>query len=79
MNALNGDKVLVEITEEKNKIKNAEGRIKKIIKHEKDTVVGTFQKSQNFGFVVPDERSFGTDIFISKNNFGKSKKRIIKY
>ena len=29
MNALNGDKVLVEIIEEKNKIKNAEGKIKK--------------------------------------------------
>ena len=73
LNALNGDKVLVEIIEEKNKIKRAEGKIKKIIKHEKDTVVGTFQKSQNFGFVVPDERSFGTDIFISKNNIGKAK------
>ena len=56
MNALNGDKVLVEIIEEKNKIKNAEGKIKKIIKHEKDTVVGTFQKSENFGFVVPDDK-----------------------
>ena len=65
LNALNGDKVLVEITEEKNKIKRAEGKIKKIIKHEKDTVFGTFQKSQNFGFVVPDEKSLGTDIFIS--------------
>ena len=73
LNALNGDLVLVEITEEKNKIKRAEGRIKKIIKHEKDTVVGTFQKSRNFGFVVPDERSFGTDIFISKSNIGKAK------
>ena len=66
LNALNGDKVLVEIVEEKNKIKNAEGKIKKIIKRERDTVVGTFQKSENFGFVVPDDRSFGTDIFISK-------------
>lgn len=73
LNALNGDRVLVEITEEKNKIKNAEGIIKKIIKHEKDTVVGTFQKNENFGFVVPDDRSFGTDIFISKNNFGKAR------
>ena len=34
-NALNGDRVLVEITEEKTKIKSAEGKIKKIIKHEK--------------------------------------------
>ena len=73
LNALNGDKVLVEIVEEKNKIKNAEGKIKKIIKRERDTVVGTFQKSENFGFVVPDDRSFGTDIFISKNNFGKAR------
>ena len=73
LNALNGDKVLIEIKEEKSKDKRAEGKINKIIKHEKDTVVGTFQKSQNFGFVVPDEKSFGTDIFISKNNIGKAK------
>lgn len=73
LRALNGDKVLVEIIEEKNKIKNAEGKIKKILKHEKDTVVGTFQKNENFGFVVPDDRSLGTDIFISKGNFGKAR------
>ena len=73
LRALNGDRVLVEIIEEKNKIKNAEGKIKKIIKHEKDTVVGTFQKNENFGFVVPDDKSLGTDIFISKNNFGKAR------
>ena len=73
LNALNGDRVLVEVTDEKDKGKNAEGIIKKIIKHEKDTVVGTFQKSQNFGFVVPDDRSLGTDIFISKNNFGRAR------
>ena len=85
LNALNGDIVLVEILEEKNKIKNAEGIIKKIIKHEKNTVVGTFQKNDNFGFVVPDDRSLGTDIFISKNNFGKARNghkvlvEIIKY
>ena len=72
-NALNGDKVLVEILEEKNKLKKAEGKIKRIIKHEKDTVVGTFQNNRNFGFVVPDDKNFGTDIFISKTNFGKAR------
>ena len=72
-NALNGDRVLVEITEEKTKIKSAEGKIKKIIKHEKDTLVGTFQNRQNFGFVVPDDKAFGTDVFISKSNFGKAR------
>ena len=72
-NALNGDRVIIEILEEKNKIKNAEGKIKRIVKHEKDTVVGTFQNNKIFGFVVPDDRSFGTDIFISKSNFGKAR------
>lgn len=72
-NALNGDRVLIEILEEKNKIKKAEGKVKKILKHEKDTMVGTFQKSENFGFVVPDDKNFGTDIFISKKNFGKAR------
>ena len=73
MQALNGDRVLVEIIEEKNKIKSAEGKIKRIVKREKDTVVGTFQNNKTFGFVVPDDRNFGTDIFISKNDFGKAR------
>ena len=73
MNALNGDRVLIEITEEQNKVKRAEGKIKKIIKHEKETVVGTFQESRNFGFVVPDDKAFGTDIFISKGKFLNAK------
>lgn len=73
LNALNGDRVLIEITEEQNKVKRAEGKIKKIIKHEKETVVGTFQESRNFGFVVPDDKAFGTDIFISKGKFLNSK------
>lgn len=72
-NALNGDEVLIEIIEEKNKVKKAEGKIVRILKHEKDTVVGIFQNNKNFGFVVPDDKNFGTDIFISKKNFGKAK------
>lgn len=73
LNALNGDHVLIEITEEKNKIKSAEGKVVRILKREKDTLVGTFQNSKIFGFVVPDDKNFGTDIFISKKNFGKAK------
>ena len=38
LRALNGDRVIVEIIEEENKFKNAEGKIKKIIKHEKNTI-----------------------------------------
>ena len=73
LNALNGDRVLTEIIEEGNKVKSAEGNIVKILKHEKDTIVGIFENSKNFGFVVPDDKNFGTDIFISKKNFGKAR------
>lgn len=73
LNALNGDRVLIEIIEEQNKIKSAEAKVVKILKHEKDMIVGIFQNNKNFGFVVPDDRNFGTDIFISKKDMGKAR------
>ena len=36
-------------------------------------VVGTFKKSRNFAFVIPDDKKIGKDIFISKSNFNKAK------
>lgn len=73
-NALNEDEVLVKITEQCNESsQHKEGIIVKILKHEKNTVVGIFQNSRNFGFVVPDDKKFGTDIFISKKDMGKAK------
>ena len=53
-------------TEEFKVYEVAEGKIVKIVKHEKDTVVGIFKNSKNFGFVVPDDKKFGTDIFVAK-------------
>ena len=75
LNALNEDTVCVEILhpQDKEANKKEEGKIIKIVRHEKDTIVGTFQKSRNFGFVVPDDKNFGTDIFISKSNWGKAR------
>lgn len=70
--ALNGDRVLIEMLEQKQE-KKAEAKIVKILKHEKNTIVGIFQNNKNFGFVVPDDRNFGTDIFISKKNRGKAR------
>lgn len=72
-NALNEDKVLIEIIKEKSENKKAEGRIVEILGRQKDTIVGIFQKSKNFGFVVPDNKNFGTDIFISKKDCGKAR------
>ncbi len=73
--AFNNDVVAIEIIKTEENGKSAEGKIVKIIKHEKDTLVGTFQKNKNFGFVVPDDKKFGTDIFISKKQFGNAKNK----
>lgn len=40
---------------------------------DRDKLVGVFQKSKNFGFVVPDDRKIKTDIYISKKNSMKAK------
>ena len=56
-----------------NKAKNGKfyGKKRKMNKAKKDNekrkvVVGTFEKSRNFGFVVPDGKKVSTDIFIPK-------------
>ena len=83
--ALNGDKVRISIFKPKEGSRKAEAKIVKVIKREKDTVVGIFQKSKNFGFVVPDDKKFKTDIFISKKKCKEAKNndkvivKILKY
>ena len=82
--ALNEDIVEVIIVKKENE-KSREGKIVKIIRRGKDTLVGTFQNNKNFGFVVPDDKRYGSDIFISKKNFGKARNnhkvvvKILKY
>ena len=71
--ALNGDKVLIKIINEDIEANRREGEIVKTVQHKRDEIVGTFTKRKNFGFVVPDDIGFNTDIFISKKNFNKAK------
>lgn len=63
--ALNGDTVLVRITEADFRSGKKEGIVEKIIKRENDTVVGILHKRDSFGFVVPTH-SFGQDIYIPR-------------
>ena len=71
--AMTGDIVKVKINTEEKENHRAEGEIVEIIKRSTVTVVGTFQKSKNYGFVVPDDIKLGTDIFISKSSRHKAK------
>ena len=63
--ALNSDKVMVYIKEEKSG-KRREGEILQVLERANSTMVGTFEKSKNYGFVVTDNQKFGKDIFIPK-------------
>lgn len=83
--ALNEDVVEVEIIRESDKNKSKEGKIIRIVRRGKDTLVGTFKSSKSFAFVVPDDKRFGTDIYIPKKKFGRARDnhkvvvRITKY
>ncbi len=69
MGALHDDLVLCKITKERNKRtgKSAEGAIVKILKHQITELVGTYEKSKSFGFVLADNQKYNKDIFISKS------------
>ena len=82
--AFSGDRVLVKLKKKSHGARQ-EGMILKVLEHKKDTLVGTFQRNKNFGFVIPDDKKLCRDIFISKKNFGKARNnhkvlvRITKY
>jgi len=41
-----------------------EGEVVKILSHGTEEIVGIYQKSKNFGFVIPDNQKFNKDIFV---------------
>lgn len=61
--AMHGDRVQVSV-EPGQQGRRAEGRVTRVLERVNQTVVGYYQKSQNYGFVVPDNRKLGQDIFI---------------
>ncbi|MGL5189627.1 MAG: ribonuclease R, partial [Cetobacterium sp.] len=69
--ALDGDTVLINVTTPEGKGKK-EGEIVEVLVREKNTIIGIFEKKENFGFVRPTQ-SFGRDIYIPKNFFNKAK------
>lgn len=61
--ALHKDKVKIRLKSEKNG-KRQEGTVLKILSRGTDEIVGTFEKKEKFGFVVPDMNRFVKDIYI---------------
>ena len=64
--AMNGDKVLAKVLKEQNNGKKCEGEITRIVERSNKTIIGTYDDSKNFGFVVADDKRIAQDIFIPK-------------
>lgn len=79
LNAFSGDKVLCRIIREKTPEKSAEGEIVKIIERRNTKVVGVFQRSKQFGFVVPDDNKIRYDVFIPRKDMldAKSHQKVV--
>ncbi len=71
--AMNRDKVIARITNKSKNGKRPEGEIIRILKRANDEVVGTFESSKSFGFVVPDDKRMNFDIYIPKSQVGDAK------
>lgn len=67
--AMHGDRVIVRPTAVSEEVKSPEGKVIRIIERANEYVIGTFQKSSHFGFVVPDDKKIAFDIFIPKEEF----------
>jgi len=70
--AFDGDKVEV-VLFAKQKGKNLEGQILKVIERRRKEIIGTLHKSKSFYFVNPDDYRIHRDIYIDKINLKKAK------
>lgn len=68
MGAMNGDKVMVKLTKVGGPSQKSEGEVIKIVSRANKAIVGIYEESRNYGFVIPDDQKLRTDIFVSKNN-----------
>ena len=65
--AMHGDTVQIKI-EKEHTGRRTEGEVLSILARNYSTIVGMFEKSNHYGFVIPDNQKFSKDIFISKEH-----------
>lgn len=62
--ALHGDTVLISAESKPHNGKRAEGSVIKVLEHANGQIIGYYQKSKSFGFVIPDNQKISKDVFI---------------
>ena len=75
MSAMHNDKVVARIHQHvPGTGRRRQGEIIRIVERANTKVVGTFESSRHYGFVIPDDLRIGNDIFIPKAEFNGAKK-----
>ncbi|MDC0802280.1 MULTISPECIES: ribonuclease R [Clostridium] len=66
--AMNGDRILVQITREDKNGKKREGEVIQVLERANTKIIGVYEDSKNFGFVIAEDTRISQDIFISKKD-----------
>ena len=66
--AFGGDRVLASFSHKSEKDKRREGIILRVLERGRQELVGTFEHIPSGGFVVPEDKSWGSDIFVPKES-----------
>ena len=66
--AINGDKIAVKVTREDTNTKKREGEVVEVIERNTSQVVGVYEDSKNFGFVISEDTRISRDIYIPKRD-----------
>lgn len=77
--AMDGDRVIVKIIDTGIVNKRDEGEVIKVLERANHTIVGTYEDSKNFGFVIPDNSKIFYDIFVPKEhkNGAKTNQKVV--
>ena len=70
---MNGDTVLVKVIKEDIKNKKCEGEVKEVVERVNNRIIGVFEDSRSFGFVIPEDKRIQNDIFIPKKERNNAK------
>ena len=72
--AMNNDKVIARKDVANGEVwKKTEGEIIRILERANVKVIGVYESSKNFGFVIPDDPKINVDIFIHKDDINRAK------
>ena len=68
MDAFHNDRVVIKPVDTGFSGKRSEAQVVQILQRGMNVVVGTFEKQDGFGFVIPDNQKVADDIFVSKKD-----------